>query len=411
MHALRVVDDGDSTVVCVLSNTNMMERMPHQQRFYDWNPRKAIANHEMRTGKSLIGAEWIARRTGVRVIVCPKQVKKDWEKFDTGAMVLSKEEFKKVAHTLTPSALVFDEAHFAASALFLRRGKGRSQLAEALYKLVQRCPDMDVLLLTATPVRNDAWSLHTLLCYIGVYYDWKVWREEFFELKPMPWLPRQPWMRAGHVPEAWAPRRDWRERLRPYLLKHTDIVTLRDVVEYLPPATTRVVEVKHKEKYKKPEDEVVNWMHEHQWEQRGKGKEILELGYKKVIVVCHYTAQIDALAEELAVDGRPVFVLDGRTKDADMVKRSAQDAEECYFICQSSMLFGFDGWMFGALIFASMSHSCVNHVQSLGRVRHIQHLVKPQIIYLIGGRWDKRILDTVSAGIDFNPNNFTSQDI
>ena len=401
MHTLRVVDDGDSTVVWVLSNTNMMERMPHQQRFYDWNPRKAIANHEMRTGKSLIGAEWITRRTGERIIVCPKQVKKDWEAFNTGAMVMSKEEFKKVAHTLSPVAVVVDEAHYFASALFLRRGKGRSQLAEALYRLVQRCPDMDILLLTATPVRNDAWSLHTLLCYIGVYYDWKWWRSEFFELRAMPWLPRQPWMRAGHVPEAWAPRADWRERLREYLVKHTDIVTLRDIVEYLPPAETMVTKVKHPKPYKKPEDEVVTWVHEHQWEQGGKGKEILALGYKKLIIVAHYTAQIDALAEELAVDGRPVFVLDGRTKDASVVKLVAQEAEECYFIVQSSMGFGFDGYMFGAMVFASMSHSCVNHTQMLGRTRHIKHLQPVTYLYLIGGRWDQKIYDCVTAGNDF----------
>src|SRR5437870_4781534 len=167
----------------------MVVRMPHQQRLYDENPKKALLNHEMRTGKSLIGAEWITRRSGIRLIICPKQLKKDWEAFNTGAIVMSKEEFKKeysqmlFPAELQPTATLVDEAHYFAAPLF---NKNRSQMAEALYKLVKRYPDMDVLLLTATPVRNDAWSLHTLLCYIGVYYDWKVWREEFFELKKMP---------------------------------------------------------------------------------------------------------------------------------------------------------------------------------------------------------------------------------
>ena len=356
----------------------------------------------MRTGKSLIGAEWIARREGVRVIVCPKQVKRDWEVFDTGATVLSKEEFKKVASTLQPTAIVVDEAHYFASALFK---KGRSKMAEAMYRLVQRFPDMDVLLLTATPVRQDAWSLHTLLCYIGVYYDWKQWQRDFFEKKAMPFLPRQPWMRAGQMPEAWAPKADWRERLKPYMTKHTDIVCLRDIVEYLPPSESVVVRIKRKELYVEPEDEIVTWVHEHQWEQKGKGAEILALGYKKVIVVCHYTAQIDALALALSVD-KPVYTLDGRTKDADAVKRAAQEAEECYFVVQSSMGFGFDGYMFGATVFASMSHSNVNHIQMLGRARHVAHLQPVQYVYLIGGRWDKRIYDTVIEGRDFNANEW-----
>ncbi len=367
--------------------------MPHQQRLYDENPKRALLNHEMRTGKSLIGAEWIARRIGNRYIVCPKQLKKDWEFMSGGAQVYSKEEFKKCSeYFVKPTAILIDEAHYFASPLFV---KGRSQMAEALYKLIKRNPDMDVLLLTATPVRNDAWSLHTLLCYIGVYYDWKAWREEFFELKKMPFL-RFP---------AWFPKDDWRENIQKYLRLHTDIVSLRDIVEYLPPAESVVIKVAG-EKYVRPEDEVVTWVHEHLFEQRNKGAEILKLGYKKLFVVCHYTAQIDALAEELGREGRPVFVLDGRTKDAAAVKKAAQDAEECYFLVQASMGFGFDGYMFGAIVFASMSHSNVAHTQMLGRTRHVQHLQPVVYYYLVGGRWDQRIYNEVMAGHNFNPHNY-----
>ncbi len=202
----------------------------------------------------------------------------------------------------------------------------------------------------------------------------------------------------------YVPRPDWRINIRQYLEKHCDIVSLRDIVDDLPEATTEIVKIKQKP-YKRPEDEVVNWMHEHRHEQQGKAAEILALGYKKLLIACHYTEQIDTLAVELGKE-KPVFVLDGRTKDAEAVKLAAQQADECYFICQSSMLFGFDGYMFGALVFASMSHSCVHHTQALGRQRHLNYLRPVANYYMIGGKWDKRIFDTVMAGKDFNPHEY-----
>ncbi|MES2224168.1 MAG: hypothetical protein V4469_04525 [Patescibacteria group bacterium] len=373
-----------------------MELLKHQKAFIDRNPKKAILAWEMRVGKSLPAAIWIdmPERRGNTYIITPKQNIKDWKAFKTKATVLSKEQFKKTT-IVKPTAIVVDEAHYFGSGLFV---KGRSQLSTALYKLVKDNPDCHVLLLTATPIRQNAWSLHTLLCYIGVYYEWKKWRNTFFELLRMPFL-RFP---------AWFSRDDWRMNIRPFIEKHCDIVSLKDIVDYLPPAETILIKVKQP-KYIKPKDEIVTWTHEHYHEQKGKIAEVLKLGYKKLIVVCYYTYQIDEMAKELAKE-KPVFVLDGRTKDADKVKKQAQEADECYFIVQSSMGFGFDGYMFGAIVFVSMSHSCLNHTQMTGRLRNVKHLQPVSYYYLIGGRWDKWIFDTIEMGKDFNPHIYLNKD-
>lgn len=375
-----------------------MKYWPHQERFIQENPDRAILAWEMRVGKSLPAAAWIdhPKRAGNTYIITPKQNKTDWIAMGTKAKVFSKEEAKKLK-PIKPTAIVVDEAHYFASALFMRKGKGRSQLSEWLYTLIKENPDMHVLLLTATPIRQDAWSLHTLLCFIGEYYDWKQWRDDFFTLTRLPFL-------------AWpiyVPHPDWRIKIRPYLEKHCDIVSLRDIVDDLPPMTPEFIKVKHAP-YKRPEDEVVNWMHEHQYEQQEKHKEILRLGYRKILVAAYYTEQIDELKKHLEKE-KPVFVLDGRTKDADAVKTAAQEADDCYFIVQSSMGFGFDGYMFGALVFASMSHSCLHHTQMLGRMRHLNHLKAVTPYYLIGGRWDKRIYDTIKKGQDFNPHVYEKE--
>ena len=144
----------------------MLKLLPHQERVLKENPNKALLVHEMRTGKSIIGAKWVDNscRAGNTYIICLKGNKKEWLRYNTKATVLTKEELKKLAPTIeNPTAIVVDEAHYFGSPLFLRK---RSQLAEALYKLCKKYPDMHVLLLTATPIRQDAWSLHSLLCYM-----------------------------------------------------------------------------------------------------------------------------------------------------------------------------------------------------------------------------------------------------
>lgn len=367
-----------------------MNPLPHQYNFLAKNPNKAILNWEMRVGKTLPAALWIdyPSRSGNTYIICLKKNKRGWLAMNTKATVLTKEEFKKEAKNIVnPTAIVIDEMHYFGSAIFL---KGRSKLAEEMYNLVKKYPNCHILGLTATPIRQDAWSLHTLLCYIGVYYDWKTWQTMFFERKKMPYL-RFP---------AWFPKKDWKVKIRPFLEKHTDIVALADVVHDLPPAETYVENVPCSP-YKEPEDKVVTWSHEHQHEQENKGKWIAELGYKKIIVVCYYTEQINALKKELE-EIKPVFVLDGRTKDQEAVIEQAQQAEECYFIVQSSCGEAWDGWMFGAMVFASMAHSCFQHTQMLGRQRHPKHLKATETYYLIGGRWDKRIYDTIESGKEFN---------
>lgn len=372
-----------------------MKPLPHQQKFLDKNPNKAILAWEMRVGKTLPASIWIDMpcRSGNTYIITPKQNKEDWKALGTSATILTKEEFKK-AIIINPTAIVVDEAHYFASGLFI---KGRSQMATAMYNLLKTYPKCHVLLLTATPIRQNAWSLHTLLCYIGIYYNWKEWRNKFFELKKMPFLRFSTWF----------PKKDWRINIRPILEKHCDIVSLKDIVDYLPPAETRIIKVKQ-DKYIEPIDKIVTWTDEHYHEQKGKIDEVLKLGYKKLIVVAYYTYQIQELEKELSKE-KPVFVLDGHTKDADKVKRQAQEAEECYFIVQSSMGFGFDGYMFGAIVFVSMSHSCLYHTQMIGRLRHVKYLQPVCYYYLIGGRWDKRIYDTIIAGREFNPHIYLNE--
>lgn len=363
--------------------------LPHQQRIIDLNPSKALLDWECRVGKQLPASIWIdlSAQRGNTFIICKKSNKKSWQAMGTKAIVLTKEEFKK-AVIVSPTAIVFDEVHRAGAPLFV---KPRSDLATKLYTLLRAYPECHFLGLSGSMVRNSPWSFHTLLCYIGVYIPWKQWRSEMFDLQKMPYL-RFP---------AYFSKPDWRERVDVYRKKYCDQISLAEVVDILPPVQSRIIKIKQA-KYIRPVDEIVTWTHEHLHEQQGKAREILELEYKKVIVVAYYTEQIRALAAELGKE-KPVFILNGKTKDQEGTIRAAQEAEECYFIVQSGCGEGWDGHMFGTMVFASMSHVYTDNLQMHERQRNLKNLRDIEIIYLLGGRWDQKILTAYNNAENFNP--------
>lgn len=374
-----------------------MKLRPHQERFLASNPSKALLVWEMRTGKSLPAALWSNNpsRNSNPYVVCLKANKKDWVKLCPHATVYTKEEFKKYQHEIVqPSCIVVDEAHNFAAPLFIT--KKRSKQAEALYNLIRRNPHMHVLLLTATPLTNDPASLHTLLTYIGKFIPWKEYQQKFYVLEYKPFLPRP----------AYFPVMNWRKHVNEILKEHADIVSLADCVSYMPPSEDEVVHVKHTKRPYAP-DEEYHWTKDHKHEQVEKITHIRAIGdgFRKVIVVCHYIEQIDELSRELSKD-RPVFVLDGRTKDQAQVIQDAQNSTDCYFIVQAKIGMGWDGYMFGCMVFASMAHRVIDHTQMKGRLTSVDHPKPLLYYYLVAGKWDKIIYESVMAGEDFNPHKY-----
>ncbi|MGV8131352.1 MAG: DEAD/DEAH box helicase [Candidatus Pacearchaeota archaeon] len=376
-----------------------MQLYKHQQEFLNKNPNKALVCFDVGTGKTLAAVEWLRSRQDNALIVVPKRIKKKWQKElgDVKATVVTKEEFKKLDFK-NPSALVLDEAHFASAPLFTKQ---RSQIATKVYDFIKNNPKMPVLLLTATPISSTPANLHSLLCYIGQYYDWKEWRDEFYSLEKKPYLPYP----------AWIPKKDWRIRIRKYLLQHAHIALLQDCVDYLPPVTEEVIKLPTKKFTAQEEWEPMKaFVEEHRFEQLDKPKVIREIGegYSKVVVVAHFREQIEQLYKELSKD-KQTYVLHGGTKDPEEVIRQAQEDPECYLICQASIGAGFDLDTFAVMIFASQGYSYVSSVQMKGRIRRIHALKPVKYIYLQGGRCDKAIKKQVDLGKDFDPNHLTHE--
>lgn len=369
----------------------------HQKRFLDKNPNKALLVHETGTGKTLIACRWIKKREGKpALVVCPKALVEKWRKdlADEGAVarVITRDAIK-ILDISTYSVLVLDEAHDFASPLF---SKQRSARATKIYTHIREHPDTNILLLTATPVRSTPWNIHTLACYLGIYWDVRKFRAEFEYMTNM----------YGRMHYDLV--KDWRTRVRRYVENISDIVLLRDCAD-VPVQTERVVRVPWTPAqendigslYLEPAKE---WHERHRRENSTEKLNILRgllSGYRKAVVVCFYTKQIEEYSAAIGKD-REVFVLQGSTKDQNAVIAAAQNADDCVFFVQASMGSGFDADSFSVMIFASQSFKFVDEIQAKGRILRIHNLHPNEYIYLLGGACDESVFKIIQSGHDFH---------
>lgn len=362
----------------------------HQKLFLKKNPDKALLCWEAGTGKTIGACIWLRQnRDSNALVICPKRIKEKWkstlQEWGTKAIVISKEEFKK--STLQEwSAIVVDELDEFCSPLFI--SKLRSQLSTTLYSQIKKTPHTPFLGLTATPVRSSPANLHSALTFIGHYIEWEKWRNNFYELQKLPYLPRP----------AYLPKKDWREKMRPIIEKYTEIVLLKDCVD-IPEITEEKIYIKNKTK-----KHYENFFEEHRDEQKEKIKEILKIGkdYNKVFIVAYYREQIETLQKELSKD-RETFVIYGGINNQEEIIQNASKSTNCFFLCQASLGNGFDADSFSCCVFASISYSVRDYIQIKARLCRIHNLHPIHYITLIGGRCDEAILKNIEKGKDFTP--------
>jgi superfamily II DNA or RNA helicase len=370
-----------------------MKLYKHQQNFKDNMQNKMLVVWEGGLGKTVAGCLWLSdNRDSDALVIAPKRVLEKWraelKKWGTKATVLSKEQFKKTPIKIW-SGVVVDEIDEFSSPLFT---KGRSQLSESLYNLVKAFPDMPIIGLSATPVRSSPNNLHSILCFLGHFIEYKKWRAEFFSLEYRPYLPRPAWM----------PKPDWRQRIRPYLEKYADVVLLKNCVDDVPSVDEEIVIMKRKAQVVEG-----NFFDRHRLEQEDKLKEILDIGkeYRKVLVVAFYVEQVEALAKELKKD-RETFMVHGSVKNQEELLKQANECDECFLVIQASLGAGFDADTFSCVVFASMSYKARDFVQMKYRVRRIHNLHPVKYWYLIGGKCDLAVKKTIDLGRDFIPSEW-----
>lgn len=363
-----------------------MQLYPHQQKFIDANPERAMLCFDAGCGKTLAAVEWMKLRPEILfLVICPKQVKKMWQGVvPPNAFVVTKEEFKKFKGVY--GGLVVDEAdHGFGSTLFT---KGRSAMATALYTWIRAHPNAPVLLLTATPIRNAPHTSHTLLSYVQKAPEWKVYRDEQYELVRRPYNPRPFYER----------KQGWQKVSAKMIRENAHIASMSDIVK-VPEQFENVVNLIEGDKkaYESWHDKAraesghkkLAWIQEYARDKR------------KVIIVSRYLDTIMRWAPLLSQE-RETFTLTGSTKDQEQVIKDARESMECYLLIQADLAAGYELPEFSHVIFASLSFSVRSLVQMKGRVLRINHLKSNWYTYLLGGSCDKSVYDrVVKDGQDF----------
>lgn len=380
----------------------------HQQRFKEKNPDHAMLVWETGTGKTVSACVWRNMRKEVKMLIaCPKGIigkwkrdLKEWNVDPKMTHVVSRDDIKKIDLN-NYGGIILDEAQDYSSPLF---DKNRSKRAEVVYKYVRSHPSACVLLLTATPVRSTPWNIHTLACYLNIFWDIREFRQEFFHMTD----------KYGRF--HYEKNKGWQKMIRKHVEEISDIVLMSDCVD-VPRQTTKIIQVPwtqkqenelEKQQYLEPSSE---WHSRHRMEQgEPKWKVLKDLidGYRKVIIVCHFRSQIDDYVEKIGEE-RQVFVLNGSVKDQDKVIEEAKSADDCVFIIQAQMGAGFDAGEFSVVIFASMSFRYVDYVQMKGRVKRINNLHENTFIHLLGGKNDKAVYNSIKANKDFDVHDYLAR--
>lgn len=382
----------------------MKKLYKHQQKFIEKNPDRAMLVWETGTGKTIAACEWIKKRHNMKILVaCPKAIiekwKRDLKEWGAKADVVSRDEIKKI-YLPKYQGIVLDEAQDFLSPAFTKQ---RSERTTVIYNYLRGITSAHVLLLTATPIRSTAWNCHTAGCFLGLLWPVQAFRNKFFYMTDM----------FGRY--HYEPTKTWRKDIRPYLESISDIVLAKDVAE-IPTQEHEVVKIpwtkKQEEELKKQYLEPAAEFHERRRAEQSEAKwaKLKELlsGYRKVILVVYYRNQIEDYVDRIGQD-RAVFILHGGINNQDEVIEQAKASDDCIFIMQSSMGAGFDASEFSVMIFASMSFKYTDYIQSLGRINRINNLHKNKYIYLLGGKTDQDVYDTILSGNDFNPHKYLIQ--
>lgn len=396
-----------------------MHLYPHQRELLELNPDIHLLAHGTGAGKTLMALE-LAKKKGLwyqhpvlgklmnRVlIICPKHLKEKWERdvagFPFPVVVLTKEQFKKEAPTLPDySIVIVDEAHTFAGMT--------SQLHKSLLKYFTKWGTPYRFLLTASPYLSTPWNIYALgkLCNLPLNYA--KFRETFFVEILM-----------GHR-HVWKPRegKQYKELLRKIVNRIGSSVQLTDVFDV--PAQrheTVMLELTPEQaaEIKKVYDPVaiVQWTREHQVEngylpdigriKDSKTQWIKDFvkDNKKFVIFARYLEQIKVIKDALKKDKHLVLEIHGDVLDRDAVIRNANKHEEVVLIVQAQCSEGYELPTFNKVVYASMSFSYKDLIQSQGRVLRANALHENDYYYLvIEGGVDEEVYKAMGNKQDFS---------
>ena len=365
----------------------------HQKDLLALNPNKYLLVWDCGTAKTRASIELVEQKTYDVLVIVPKALVANWHREiglwsngNTSYNVMSKENFKKHAPTLRRyDGVIIDEAHFFSG---MKSGFSKFMIAYLATHNISY-----LYLLTATPFLSKPWNVFRLAQIMG--HSWNYWNfeQEFFYRVPM-----------GHkmIPML---RPNMQDRLAEYVERLGKPVRMDDAVD-VPESnfTSEYFEMNKKQKKVLAEsydaNPLVRIVREHQicgGTLKGdefvdsqifkvdKRERVCDLAeeHDKLIVVCRYNLEIDALEDALSSSGRKVYVIRGETKDRDGVLQDARNQDKFVLLVNASCSEGWECPEVSFMVFYSYSFSLKDYIQMLGRIQRINKLGKRTYLSLV----------------------------
>lgn len=398
-----------------------MDLYKHQEDLIRLNPPRWLLAWGTGTAKSRTAIELAKKNVTSCLIICPKALKENWHretiKWGKGRAItwriVSKEEFKKLWNELPGyEGVILDEFHYF--------GNSASQLSKDLSSYIKKNKVVYRWGLTATPYLSTPWNIHALSTHLGHKWNWMAFKRKFFyevqmgrRLVPMP--------RPGMEGE-----------IAKLVGEIGNTVKLEDVAD-LPEQSfeTKFLSLtKTQEKEIKGIDEInpiVKFTRQHMLENGAVNSneyedsrmiednskiEVIEeicREHKKVAIFCRYNVQIDLYEKQLRKIGRPIFVIRGDTANRDAVVRESESSDGSIVLINSACSEGYELPSVGIIVFASLSFSLKDYIQSIGRFSRINRLKKNHYIHLVSGEVDEAVYKAIMRKEDFHLEIFANQ--
>lgn len=391
----------------------MNKLFDHQVKFLEESPSKKMLVWETGTGKTRTSIEWAKRKGKEVLVICPKALKKNWEReikkwndTDSEFFIKTKEEFRRdYAKLKKYNVIIIDEFHYFSGM--------KSQMSKALEKYVNTHSITYMIGLSATPFMSNPWSVYRLSNLLGYHINWKAFRDEFFYE-----------IRMGR-------------RFVPVMKKHKEadvaklvhrmgnVVSLCDCADV--PESVHDMETFELTKEQKKAIEgvvdilpIVRYTKHHQicggslkgneYEEAQRFKcdkldRLLEIvqANKKVIVVSRYNEEGSMIAEFIKDNKIKVYEVNGQVKDRDAIIQEFNSLDEAVLVVQAACSEGWEAPTCDTMVFYSYDYSLKNYIQMLGRIQRINNLHKCKYISLVvSGTIDEEVYKSIQRKEDFH---------
>jgi len=394
----------------------MTNKYQHQDDLQALSPDKYLLVWDCGTGKTKAAIDLVEQKTFDVLVIVPKALVKSWEKEikqwsngKTAYEIQTKETFKKneLQKTIRRyDAVIIDEAHNFAGM--------KSQMSKSMIAYLKKHEINYVYCLTATPFLSQPWNVYRLGQILGTHWGYQKFEYTFFYSFNMGGR-MVPMLKSGTE-----------EKLAEYVHKLGIPVRMDEAVDDLPESTMLTEFFKLSKEQEKLMEEaydpnpLVRFTREHQIcggtlkgdeftdsiiFKSDKRQRVLDLAEKndKLVVVCRYNLEIDALENALREVGSKVYVVRGDTKDRHGVLQSARNDDKAVLLVSAACS---EGWEFPEcriMVFYSYDFSLKNYIQLLGRIQRINKIAKRTYLSLIvKGTIDEDVMDNISKKKSFH---------